>query len=138
VASRDYTAFIRSYAQLLDEALNCFILDTKLAQESCEEVDQPTRSTTLCYKMKEVGRMLEVLLQLQSLIDRVMDCRPKRLAKRSFIVCSTMKHIIQDSFMCYTMFRKEIVVILDNLLQMSYGSCISTFGVYKKAAVQAS
>jgi hypothetical protein len=35
-------------------------------------------------------------------------------------------------------FRKEIVVILDNLLQMPYGSCTSAFGVYKKAAVQTS
>lgn len=40
--------------------------------------------------------------------------------------------------MCYTMFRKEIVVVLDNLPQMPYGSCISAFGVYEKAAVQAS
>jgi hypothetical protein len=103
-ASGDYTAFIRSYAQLLDEALNCYVLDTKLAQESCEEEDQSPRSTTLRDKMKEVGRMLEVLLQLQSLIDRIMDCRPTGLAERSFIVRLTMKHIIQDSFMCYTMF----------------------------------
>ncbi|XP_059446572.1 probable clathrin assembly protein At4g32285 [Corylus avellana] len=137
-ASGDYTAFIRSYAQLLDEALNCFVLDTKLGQESCEEEDQLPRSTTLRDKMKEVGRMLEVLPQLQSLIDCVMDCRPTGLAERSFIVRSTMKHVIRDSFMCYTMFRKEIVVVLDNLLQMPYGSCISAFGVYKKAAVQAS
>lgn len=128
-ASQDYTAFIRSYAQLLDEALNCFVLDSNLAQE-CEE-------TTLRDKMKEVGRVLEVLPQLQSLIDCAMDCRPTGLVERSFIVRSTMKHIIRDSFICYTMFQKEIVVVLDNLLQMPYGSCISAFGVYKKAAVQA-
>ncbi|XP_065854964.1 putative clathrin assembly protein At2g25430 [Euphorbia lathyris] len=122
----DYTIFIRSYAQLLNELLDCFTLE-----EVDEEEDMGER---LQDKMSE---MLEILPQLQSLIDRVMECRPRGAAARSFIVESAMKHIIRDSFKCYTTFRKEIVHVLDNLIQMPYRSCILSFGIYKKAAKQA-
>ncbi|KAA8529837.1 hypothetical protein F0562_034394 [Nyssa sinensis] len=129
-ASEDYTMFIRSYARLLDEVLDCLSIESKEAEE--DEVLE-----SLPDKMKEVGRMLEVLPQLQSIIDRVMDCRPTGASTRSFLVQSATKHIIRDSFICYTTFRKEIVMILDNLFQIPYRSSIAAFGIYKKAALQA-
>ncbi|XP_059649800.1 putative clathrin assembly protein At2g25430 [Cornus florida] len=133
-ASEDYNTFIRSYAQLLDEALDCFSI-----KETSEEQEQEEKLLeSLPDKMKKVGCLLEVLPQLQSLIDRVMDCRPTGAAARNFVVRSAMKHIIRDSFVCYTTFRKEVVVVLDNLIQMPYQSCVAAFGIYKKAALQAS
>ncbi|GMY18154.1 putative clathrin assembly protein At2g25430 [Fagus crenata] len=81
-ASQDYIAFIRSYAQLLDEALNCFVLDSNAKDYYLEEEENEEQvPETLAEKMKEVGRKLEILPQLQSLIDRVMDCRPIGLVK---------------------------------------------------------
>lgn len=47
-----------------------------------------------------------------------------------------MKLIIRDSFVCYTKFRREIVTVLDNLLEMPYRNCIAAFNIYKKAAAQ--
>ncbi|KAI9169928.1 hypothetical protein LWI28_019701 [Acer negundo] len=129
----DYTVYIRSYAQLLDEALDCSAFDGRSYSTYYEEFPE-----NISKKMEEVGRMIEVLPQLQRIIDRVMDCRPTGVAARSFIVQIAMKHIIRDSFICYTMFRKEIVLVLDNLFQMPYRSCITSFGIYKKAAMQAS
>lgn len=143
-ASADYTAFVRSYAQLLDEALHCFYY--KAPQEPQqqyqyegeeEDDDDEPQFQSVSAKMEEMGRMIEMLPQLQSLIDRVMDCRPTGPAARSFLVQMAMKHIIRDSFVCYTTFRREIVMVLDSLFQMPYRSCISAFGIYKKAAVQA-
>ncbi|XVE74550.1 hypothetical protein DITRI_Ditri12bG0025900 [Diplodiscus trichospermus] len=127
-----YTMFIRSYAHLLDEALGRFLLDGKVFCN--EHLEMPEN---LPDKMKEMGRLLEILPQLQSLIDQVMNCRPTGAAVRSFLIQTTMKYIIRDSFICYTMFRREIVLVLDNLFQMPYRSCIAAFGIYKKAAVQA-
>ncbi|KAL3502100.1 hypothetical protein ACH5RR_036549 [Cinchona calisaya] len=129
-AAEDYTNFIRSYARLLDEAIDCLSIEDT-------ETDEQLMSKSFPDKMKELGRMIEVLPQLQSLIDRVMDCRPTGTAAKNFIVQSTMKHIIRDSFICYTTFRKEIVVILDNLIQLPYRSCAEAFDIYKKAAIQA-
>ncbi|KAM5566945.1 putative clathrin assembly protein [Rosa sericea] len=147
-ASADYTVFIRSYAQLLDEALHCFFLDNKTPQEpqqqyqeegedEQEEEDDEPQFRSLSAKMEEMSRMLEMLPQLQSLIDRVMDCRPTGPAAKSFLVQMAMKLLIRDSFVCYTIFRREIVMVLDSLFQMPYRNCISAFGIYKKAAVQA-
>uniref|UniRef100_A0A2N9ECT8 ENTH domain-containing protein n=1 Tax=Fagus sylvatica TaxID=28930 RepID=A0A2N9ECT8_FAGSY len=96
---------LRSYAQLLDEALNCFVLDSNAKDYYLEDEEDKNK--------------------------------PTELAARSFIVRSAMKHIIRDSFICYKMFRTEIVVVLENLFHMPYRSGISAFGVYKKAAVQA-
>ncbi|CAN6550033.1 hypothetical protein C1H46_024006 [Malus baccata] len=155
-ASKDYTAFIRSYARLLDEALHCFWLDSKPAydqqdQQQYEEYqyreqdeeykeegeEEEPQLESLSNRMTEVGRILEVLPHLQTLIDLVMDCRPTGPAAKAFLVQLAMKHIIRESFMCYTIFRREIVTVLDSMLQMPYSSCISAFGIYKKAAVQA-
>ncbi|KAL4354098.1 hypothetical protein GQ457_06G000370 [Hibiscus cannabinus] len=110
-----FTMFIRSYAHLLDE------ISTESSPDDCTE---------------ETGRALEVLRRIQSLIDRVIDCRPTGVAARSFLIQTAMKHIIRDSFVCYTVFRKDIVLVLENLFQMPYRSCISAFGIYKKAALQ--
>ncbi|KAI7995388.1 putative clathrin assembly protein [Camellia lanceoleosa] len=147
-ASEDYTGFIRSYAQLLDEALDCLSIDNNRAdyyedededEDEDEEVDDEEKEVpqTLEGKMKEVGRLLELLPQLQSLIDRVIDCRPTGAASRSFLVQSAMKHIIRDSFVCYTSFRRDVMVVLDDLIQMPYRSGVAAFGIYKKASVQA-
>ncbi|KAG6764333.1 hypothetical protein POTOM_031799 [Populus tomentosa] len=127
---KDRTMFIRSYAQLLDQSLGCFSLENKGTEEVMHE--------SLQHKIKQVSRKLELLPQLQSLIDRVMDCTPTGVAARSLIVQLAMKLIIRDSFICYTTFRREIVLVLDNLLEMPYSSCVSAFGIYKKSATQAS
>lgn len=138
--SVSYTKFILSYAQLLDEALNCVFLDnTKLEEEKetgTTTMHETETDQSFQDKMKEMGEILELLPQLQSLIDRVMDCCPVGLAARSFIVQSAMKLIIRDSFFCYTKFRREITVVLDNLLQMPYRKSIAAFNIYKKASVQ--
>nr|XP_009601558.1 putative clathrin assembly protein At1g03050 [Nicotiana tomentosiformis] len=130
-ASQDYTNFIRSYAHLLDESLDCFA-----TQERGIEKDHKS-SENFIDKMDQVTLKLEFLPQLQSLIDRVMDCRPTGPAARSFLVQSAMKHIIRYSFTCYTTFRKEIVEVLDYLIQLPYRSCDAAFEIYKKAAIQA-
>lgn len=139
-AHEHYTLFIRSYAQLLDEALDCLsigkeievLIDEEMPAEEEEDDDQ-----ALPDKMKEIDTMLQLLPQVQSLIDRVMDCRPNGAAAKNFVVQSAMKYIIRDSFICYTTFRREIVVVLEHLIQMPYTSCIAAFGIYKKAALQA-
>ncbi|XVF43447.1 hypothetical protein PTKIN_Ptkin02bG0040800 [Pterospermum kingtungense] len=127
-----YTLFIRSYAHLLDEALGGFLLYGNVFSDG--EMEMPE---SLTEKMKEIGRMLEILPQLQGLIDGVMECRPNGVAAKSFLIHTAMKYIIRDSFSCYTIYRRDIVLILDNLFQMPYRSCIAAFGIYKKAAMQA-
>ncbi|XXG53623.1 hypothetical protein AAC387_Pa03g1691 [Persea americana] len=131
--SHDLTLFIQSYAHLLDEALNCFSF--YFSNDKTEETEPPD---SLSEKMKEIGRILNLLPELQSLIDRAIDCHPTGVAVRNLIVRSAMKQILRDSFECYATFRRDIVVLLDNLFQMQYRSSISALKIYKKAATQAS
>ncbi|XP_060195169.1 putative clathrin assembly protein At2g25430 [Lycium barbarum] len=128
-SSQDYTNFIWSYARLLDESLDCCATQEKAVHTSSHE--------NFIDKMDEVSLMLEFLPQLQSLIDRIMECRPTGKATRNVLVQSVMKHVIRDSFTCYTNFRKEIVEVLDCLIQLPYINCAAAFDIYKKAANQA-
>lgn len=127
-SSWDFTSFISSYAQLLDEAIGFFYMDTENGSDEAKSLPD---------KMKAIGRALEVLPQIQSLIDRMMDCRPTGSASCSFLIKLAMKHIIRDSFACYSTFQREIVVVMENLLQLPYRDCILAFNIYKKASVQA-
>ncbi|KAL8218545.1 hypothetical protein R6Q57_021918 [Mikania cordata] len=143
--SYDYTHFISSYANLLNEALDCLTIDCLEAYEDLEETsvdendekEEETLIERFPDKMKRFGEKLEILPQLQSLIDRVIECKPKGAAARSFLIQCALKYIIRDSFFCYNNFRTEIVAVLDHLIQMPYRSCMMAFGVYKKAAIQA-
>ncbi|XP_027343244.1 putative clathrin assembly protein At2g25430 [Abrus precatorius] len=128
-----YTNFIVSYAHLLDEVLNRVALDSTMFDTQQHEQE---KEETFGEKMKEMSEILEVLPQIQSIIDKVMDCYPVGVAARSFIVQCAMKLIIRESFVCYTKFRREIIAVLENLLQMPYRNCIAAFNIYKKAAVQ--
>ncbi|XP_077234511.1 putative clathrin assembly protein At4g32285 [Tasmannia lanceolata] len=128
-ASEDFTLFIRSYARLLDEELDCISFGEEKLQESPGNVSET---------MKEIGRVLDRVPQLQSLMDRVMDSHPIGAASRSYVIRPAMKLIIRDSFVCYSAFQKHIMFLLDNLFQMQYRSSISTVRIYKKAALQLS
>lgn len=129
-SSLSYTNFIISYAHLLNETLNCVPFEHSIKLEN----QQPHEEKEETF---QVGtEMLEMLPQLQSIIDRVMDCYPVGVAKGSFIVQSAMKHIVRDSFVCYSKFRREMVVVLDNLLHMPYRNCVAAFNIYKKASLQ--
>ncbi|XP_074323819.1 putative clathrin assembly protein At1g03050 [Apium graveolens] len=136
-SSQDYTLFIRSYACLLDEALECSFIGEELQLVDCKEMFLENEADDRHDKMDEFDEMLEMLLQVQSLIDRVMECKPSGVASRNFLVQSAMKYIIRDSFICYSIFRKNIIVVLENLTQVPYRNSITAFSIYKKAAIQA-
>ncbi|KAF5188633.1 Clathrin coat assembly protein [Thalictrum thalictroides] len=128
--SHEFTSFIRAYARLLDEALDC--LPANFKSLKVEKL-----SDNFADGMKELGRLLDVLPQLQSLLDRVIDCKPVGSVYQSFLVRTVMKQIVRDSFVCYTDFRRDSVFLLENLFQMPYRNCISAFGIYKRSAIQA-
>ncbi|KAL9401656.1 hypothetical protein Peur_005505 [Populus x canadensis] len=126
ISPSSYRSFSLSFARRLGKtrswkvALKCLLLLHRLLRSLPEH--SPFRAELLWTRSN----------------DRVMDCRPTGVAARSLIVQLAMKLIIRDSFICYTTFRREIVLVLDNLLEMPYSSCVSAFGIYKKSATQAS
>lgn len=129
----DYASFIRSYSLLLDESLNCDLFyDANSPDDSGDEA-----IGTISSRISEINRAIEILSQMQSLIDRVIDCRPAGRAARSFAIRFAMKHIVRESFICYRIFCRDIGSIEDNLLQLPYRSCAAAIEIYKKAAVQA-
>ncbi|KAH6790367.1 hypothetical protein C2S51_005373 [Perilla frutescens var. frutescens] len=140
-ASDDYTAFIRSYARLVDESLDCIVdddVDTNKGLHHHHGVYYDDDENKSPMKARDLERrILQVLPQLQSLIDRAVECWPTGVASRSFLVRSAMKHVIRDSITRYAAFRTEIEVVLENLIQLPHRSCVAALGVYRRAAAQA-
>lgn len=129
-----YASFIRSYARLLDEALNSDLFYyTKIPDGSSGH----QAIGTITSRINEINRVIEISTQMQSLIDRVIDCRPVGRAAESSAVRLAMKHIIRESFNCYQSLCREIDSIEDSLLQLPYRSYVAAIGIFKKAAVQA-
>ncbi|KAK9106742.1 hypothetical protein Syun_022753 [Stephania yunnanensis] len=121
--SDDYTAFIHSYAYFLDETLmNCLSLDRDNEQTSVK--DEATWSSS---------RALATIPRPYRTSSSVLPYGPA--ARHHLIRCATQL-ILRDSFIYYTAFRRDIGLVLDNLLQMQYRCCISAFGIYKRAATQ--
>ncbi|XP_022938716.1 putative clathrin assembly protein At2g25430 [Cucurbita moschata] len=130
----DYASFIRSYARLLNEALDSDLFySTEVPGVSSEAEAMGTTSS----RIKKINKVIEISTQMQSLIDRVIDCRPAGRAARSTAVRMAMKHIIRESFICYQSVCRDINSIEDGLLQLPHRSCAAAIRVYRKAAVQA-
>ncbi|KAF7827609.1 receptor protein kinase TMK1-like [Senna tora] len=125
--SMECTVFIRSYALLLDECLDCVFSGLESPEDQAENKEE-----------REISEILEVLPQVQDLVDRVIGCAPTGgvLLPRSVVVGFAMRYIIRESFVFYAKFRRDMVVVLDNLLQMPYENCVAAFAIYKKAATQ--
>ncbi|KAK1263634.1 hypothetical protein QJS04_geneDACA017447 [Acorus gramineus] len=115
--SSHFTPFIRSYANLLDEALHFF-----------DHHSSPDET-----KIKQASRAIESLPQLQSLIDCAIECRPDK----NPLVRAAMRLIVRQSFDVYALFQKEMAFVLDNLLLLPYGSCVDGLGAYRRASAQA-
>ncbi|XAR63699.1 hypothetical protein NMG60_11023729 [Bertholletia excelsa] len=143
LSSEDYTIFIRSYPQLLEEALRYYESETFWKTESIDcisiDTDKKDSRRTIEKKTKETHQLIELLPQarLQSLTDRVMECRPIGTASRSFLVQMAMKHTVRESFVFYSSCRRGFTVVLDHLMQMPYQNCVAALGIYKKASAQA-
>ncbi|KAG6421464.1 hypothetical protein SASPL_118017 [Salvia splendens] len=103
-ASDDYTTFVKSYARLLDEALDTHAF----ISTNGDNADKLTST-------------IEVMPQVQSLIDHAIGCWAVGAASRSFLVRSAMKHVICDSICWYA---AEMDKVLENLIRMPYRSCV--------------
>ncbi|KAG6391800.1 hypothetical protein SASPL_149560 [Salvia splendens] len=95
-ASDDYTTFVKSYARLLDEALDTHAF----ISTNGDNADKLTST-------------IEVMPQVQSLIDHAIGCWAVGAASRSFLVRSAMKHVICDSISWYA---AEMDKVLENLI----------------------
>ncbi|XP_031121950.1 putative clathrin assembly protein At2g25430 [Ipomoea triloba] len=135
-SSGEYTIFVRSYARLIDEALDLDCFSIKEISEEEKEDEEFCYGEILFNRMKELRGILEALPRIQSLIDRVMDCRPAA-AESSVLVRSAMELIVRESFASYGVFEEEVVGVLENMIQMPYRNCVAAFTIYKKAAAQA-
>ncbi|KAG6416412.1 hypothetical protein SASPL_123842 [Salvia splendens] len=102
-ASDDYTAFVKSYARLLDEALDAHAF----ISTNGDDADKLTCT-------------IEVMPQVQSLIDRAIGCWPVGAASRSFLVRSAMKHVIRDTAWKAAMQAEELSRFHDWCKGMGY------------------
>eukprot|EP01018_Ginkgo_biloba_P023101 Gb_31324 [translate_table: standard] len=142
--SWDFTAFLRSYSQFLDERMDWSITPSgKLENASgygvCEEIHSNSKLPGEEVKTTE-KKILELVLdrlpKSQRLLDRVIACRPTGLAKSNRLVQIALNSVVRESFQLYANVCDGIASLIDTFFDMQYQHCVVAFEIYKKAASQ--
>ncbi|KAL8244517.1 hypothetical protein R6Q59_010775 [Mikania micrantha] len=73
---------------------------------------------------------------LQRLLDRILSCRPTRLARNNRLVLVALYPVVQESFKLYADICEVLAILLDRFFDMDYHDCVKAFEPYANAAKQ--
>ncbi|KAB5514667.1 hypothetical protein DKX38_028573 [Salix brachista] len=162
--SWDHTGFVRHYAMFLDEKVEFSVFERKVREDERKseeggdgsgsrengddfEYGMPKRpksygdlvrreqkmEVTAIREMKP-ERLLGILDQQLRILDRVLACRPTRIAKNDRLLLVALYRVVQESFGLYTEVCEALGVLVDRFTEMEYAYCLKGFDIYAGAA----
>ncbi|XP_073157314.1 probable clathrin assembly protein At4g32285 [Henckelia pumila] len=162
-SSWDHSGFVRNYAVYLDQKLDFMMYEKKLGVVHGEkkryedgygelrdqdryDTDRRLRSygdlNEMQRERKEVTsdgetehwRILERLIQLLQILDRLLTCKPTGAAKNSRMVLVAISLLVKESFRLYADVSMSLDLLLDHFLELEYACCVKAFDVYVNAS----
>ncbi|KAK4785442.1 hypothetical protein SAY86_002131 [Trapa natans] len=134
----DCSAWVRTYAQFLEERLECFkILKYDI---EAERLPRPGHGQDKGYSRTrdlESEELLEQLPALQHLLYRLMGCRPEGAAVGNYLIQYALALVLKESFKIYCAINDGIINLVDKFFEMPRHEAIKALEVYKWAGQQA-
>ncbi|XP_073034709.1 probable clathrin assembly protein At4g32285 [Primulina eburnea] len=162
-SSWEHSGFVRNYAFYLDQKLDFMMCERKPSvfhgekkryeygygelrdqarydtdkrlrlYEDLNEMQTERKEVTTDGEM-EPWRILERLIQLLQILDRLLASKPTGAAKNSRMVLVALSLIVKDSFRLYADASNSLNFLLDHFLELEYASCVKAFDVYVNAS----
>ncbi|XP_047327157.1 putative clathrin assembly protein At5g35200 [Impatiens glandulifera] len=122
----DYSAWVRSYAQFLEEKLECFYVlkfDVVTNGLRTKDLDTP--------------KLLEQLPALQQLLFRLLGCLPQGVAVRNTVIHLALSLVVSESIKIYQAMSDGITNLTDKFFKMQRQDAFKAFDIHHRAEQQA-
>ncbi|GLT25340.1 hypothetical protein SLA2020_004740 [Shorea laevis] len=93
------------------------------------------RTVTPLKEMKP-ERIFGKMGHLQRVLDRLLSCRPRGLARNERLVMFALYNVVKESFQLYKDISDVLAVLLDRFFDMEYPDCVKVFDAFVSAAKQ--
>ncbi|KAK9276240.1 hypothetical protein L1049_005771 [Liquidambar formosana] len=134
----DCSAWVRTYAQFLEERLECFrVLKYDI---EAERLPRPVQGQEKGYsRTRELDseELLEQLPALQQLLHRLIGCRPEGAAVGNYVIQYALALVLKESFKIYCAVNDGIINLVDKFFEMPRHEAINALEIYKRAGQQA-